>query len=211
MRSTDVYVRYVRVQGVSDAKAELRRALIERRRALDPEAIASASRSLTAHVLATDEWRDATCIAAFVGVRAEPDTTALIDAAWQAGKALWLPRVQGDAITFVHTRSRDRWITAGFGLREPGPDEGDTRSLADLAPHLVLVPGLAFSRSGARIGFGKAYYDRALAPVRARADVFRMGVCFAAFLDPTEGPIPTAPHDVPMHAVATEHAIVRTV
>jgi 5-formyltetrahydrofolate cyclo-ligase len=198
------------VHGVNEAKAALRRALIRRRGALEPDAITTASRSITDHVLASDAWRAASDVAAFVGVRAEPDTAAVIDAAWQSGKALWLPRVQGDVIVFVRTTGRARWITAGFGLREPGPDEGDARTLVDIAPQLVLVPGLAFSRSGARLGFGKAYYDRALAPVRDRAGIVRMGVCFAAFLDPIEGPIPMAAHDVPMHAVATEHGIVRT-
>ena len=34
-----------------------------------------------------------------------------------------------------------------------------------------------------------------------------MGLCFAAFLDPPEGPIPMDDHDVPMHQVATELGI----
>lgn len=190
------------------ARIALRRALIERRRALDPATISTASRSLTDHILATDAWRNAGTIAAFVGVRGEPDTTALIDAAWQSGKSVWLPRVLGDAIAFVQTTSRDRWITAGFGLREPAPDEGEPRSIADIVPEVVLVPGLAFSSTGARIGFGRAYYDRALAGVRDRRDILRMGICFAAFLDPIEGPIPMATHDVAVHAVATERGIV---
>jgi 5-formyltetrahydrofolate cyclo-ligase len=190
-------------------RASLRRALLDRRGALDPTHIVAASRALTDHLLATDAWRDATAIAAFVGVRGEPDTTAILDAAWSSGKRVWLPRVLDDTIAFVHTRGRDRLVAARFGLLEPGPTEGDPHSLADVAPALVLVPGLGFSRTGARIGFGRAYYDRALAPIRERADIVRMGICFAAFLDPIEGPIPMADHDVPMHAIATELGLVR--
>lgn len=189
-------------------RSALRRALIERRRSVEPIAIATASLALANHLIASDAWRNARTIAAFVGVRGEPDTAALIDAAWQSGKAVWVPRVQADAMAFVQTHSRDRWITAGFGLREPAPDEREPRSIADIAPDLVLVPGLAFSSAGARIGFGRAYYDRALAEVRDRRDIVRMGVCFAAFLDPIEGRIPMATHDVEMHAVATERGIV---
>ena len=59
-----------------------------------------------------------------------------------------------------------------------------------------------------RIGFGPGHYDRLLESVAATARPVRMGVCFADFLDPVEGPIPAEPHDVPMHMVATETGVV---
>jgi 5-formyltetrahydrofolate cyclo-ligase len=36
-----------------------------------------------------------------------------------------------------------------------------------------------------------------------------MGLCFASFLDPSEGPIPTAHHDVPMHWIVTEAGAIQ--
>jgi 5-formyltetrahydrofolate cyclo-ligase len=154
-------------------------------------------------------------VAAFVGVGGEPDTRGLLAAALEQGRRLWLPRVlrgaAGESV-LVEVTDLDGLAPAGFGLLEPAPREGERTMgpiTSDVPLDLVLVPGLAFARSGARIGFGAGHYDRLLAPV-ARAQVpVRMGVCLAAFLDPVEGPIPTEPHDVTMQWVATEAGVVR--
>ena len=65
----------------------------------------------------------------------------------------------------------------------------------------------AFSSAGARLGFGKGHYDRALAPVRDRAAPRRVGVCLRDALDP-DGGVPSGPLDVPMHAIATEAGVI---
>jgi 5-formyltetrahydrofolate cyclo-ligase len=158
-------------------------------------------------VRASKAWRDAGVVAAFYGVRREPHTAPLIDAAIAEGKELWLPAVQGHALAFARVRAIDELVAAGFGLREPVP-AADARSLGALAPSLVLVPGLGFAKSGARIGFGRGHYDRALAPLWRRRECVRMGVCFASFVDPPEGVIPMDAHDVPMHQLATELGII---
>lgn len=181
---------------------ELRRGLRARRAALSVDAVARDGAALCAHVLASDAWASAAVVSAFVGVRGEPPTDALLEAAWAQGKTLVLPRVRGDDLEFVHVRGRDGLAPARFGLVEPR--DPDARPLVAFAPSLVLVPGLAFGGRGERIGFGRGYYDRALAPLARRDDVRRVGICFASFLDPVEGPIPMATHDVPMHAVVTE-------
>jgi 5-formyltetrahydrofolate cyclo-ligase len=184
------------------ARDELRRRLRARRAELPADAIADAGARLVAHVLGSDDWRRASAVAAFVGVRGEPPTAALLEAAWRQGKTLLLPRVRGDDLELVAVRGSDELGPGGFGLVEPRGQ--DAWPLAAFAPSLVLVPGLGFGRRGERIGFGRGFYDRALAPLRDRTDVRRVGVAFAAFVDPQEGPIPMAPHDVPMHAIVTE-------
>lgn len=185
-----------------DSRATLRRRLRERRAALPVEVVERDGALLCAAVIASAPWQAARSIAAFVGVRGEPPTRALLEAAWAAGKSLVLPRVRGDALEFVEVRGLDDLGAGGFGLVEP--TSASSQPLAAFAPALVLVPGLAFGSRGERIGFGRAYYDRALAPLRDRSDVRRVGVCFASFFDPEEGTIPMAAHDVPMHAVITE-------
>ena len=69
--------------------------------------------------------------------------------------------------------------------REKGPEHFD----------FVLVPGVAFSPSGYRLGRGKGYYDKFLSKY---SNLFTVGVCFREqfFLD-----IPREPHDVPMNKV----------
>ena len=190
-----------------DDRIALRAALLQRRRALSDDEVERASRALVEHVRSASAWRNAGVVAAFYGVRREPHTAPLLDAAIAEGKELWLPAVQGHGLAFARVHSIDELVAAGFGLREPVVPAG-APSLGALAPALVLVPGLGFAKSGARIGFGRGHYDRALAPLRARDECVRMGVCFASFVDPPEGVIPMDDHDVPMHQLATERGII---
>lgn len=193
---------------IREHKRELRARLRAARDALAPERVTAWSAAITTHVRQAAAWRDADAIAGFVGVRGEPQTHALLEHALAAGKALWLPRVLGPtALGFVRVRSLDVLAPSGFGLLEPPLDpDAPPVALAETDVDLVLVPGLAFTRDGARLGFGRGYYDRALAPLAARPSPLRLGVCFADFLD--REPLPTDELDIRVHAIATEHGII---
>lgn len=160
-------------------------------------------------MLADPRWGVARSVAAFVGVGGEPDTGSLLQAALDYGKELWLPRVvRGQPmLSFVRVGDLATLAPAAFALLEPVPRDGE-QTLRDLSClDLALVPGVGFSWAGERLGFGRGYYDRALAGCAGDPPPVRMGLCFAAFVT-TPGGIPTAPHDVPMHALATEDGIV---
>lgn len=189
-------------------KRPIREVLRAQRAAQDAALLACRDAELTAAILASPQWYHAPVVAAFVGVHGEPDTTALLDAGWAAGKAVWLPRLYGDTLQFVATTDRSQLVATQRGTYEPTLGRSPPKVLADLAPAIVLLPGLGFGRDGARIGDGRGYYDRALAPLRDRTDVWRLGLCHALFLDPPQGPIPMAVYDVPVHAVATEYGII---
>jgi len=177
--------------------------------------VAAASAALTAALLAHPVWRAARSLAAFVGVRGEPDTRPLLDAALAEGRTLWLPRVlhgPSGLSVLVAVTDLATLAPAPFELLEPSPhpDEITLPSFTAASPiDLVLVPGLAFTRTGVRLGFGAGHYDRLLAAVMHDPTPVRVGLCFSTFLDPPEGPIPSAAHDVPMHWIATEHGMLR--
>ncbi len=195
-------------------KVELRAALQQRRRQRDPEAIAAQSAALLGHLLRHPLWQQARGISAFVGVHGEPDTWGLLAATLAERKRLWLPRMVGKPaqIAFVPVEDLRELAPAGFGLLEP-PESAGKESLstptAAAGIDLVLVPGLGFGRDGARLGFGKGHYDRALAPVRDLPAPLRIGLCLDGDLDPAEGRIPKEPFDVPMHWIATPDGLHR--
>lgn len=187
------------------SKAELRQDALSRRRARVPDDIAARSARLAGHLLAHPCWRQAASVAAFVGVGGEPDTRPLLQAALDAGKRLWLPRMVGPAprrAEFVAVADLADLAPAPFGLLEPRT--GPARELGDLDLDLVLVPGLVFTRAGARLGFGKGHYDRALAPLRDRPRPLRLGVCFT---DDLVDELPMEPHDVPLHGLAADDGL----
>ncbi|MDC0717382.1 5-formyltetrahydrofolate cyclo-ligase [Nannocystis bainbridge] len=183
-------------------KADIRAHSAARRRERGPEDVAARSAELCAHVLGEARWRAATSVAAFVGVKGEPDTRPLLIAALAAGKRLWLPRMAGPRrqnLEFVAVTDLAALAPASFGLLEPRDGPGVT--LADADVDLVLMPGLAFTRAGVRLGYGKGHYDGATAPLRSASRPVRVGLCFADELVET---LPVEPHDVGVHALATE-------
>jgi len=71
-------------------------------------------------------------------------------------------------------------------------------------PDVVVVPGLAFTKTGDRLGQGGGWYDRFLAQVRA--DCTTIGVCFAEQIVDT---LPVEAHDITMDHVVTDQGVVR--
>jgi 5-formyltetrahydrofolate cyclo-ligase len=188
-------------------KAALRRALLERRAAIDSDLRWRWSAQISAAITASELWKSARTVAAFVGARGEPDTRPILKKTLAARKGLYLPRVVSDTeIDFARVADLSTLVEGKFKLTEPSPVV--TSVPLDLAePELILVPGLAFGSDGSRIGYGRGYYDRVLGkPGGSGASM--VGVCFASFLDPVEGAIPTQAHDVRMTHVVTDAGIV---
>jgi 5-formyltetrahydrofolate cyclo-ligase len=189
-------------------KQRLRKALLDQRAALSRDELIVRSAALTAHVVAHPLWQEARGIAAFVGVlRGEIDTLPLLERTIAAGKQLWLPRLTMPGhMAFWPCDDLSKLETGRMGLREPPCiGEGVPMPGPEHGVDLILVPGLAFSRDGARIGFGAGHYDRmfAVAPTRA----VKCGVSLIDFVDPPDGPIPMREHDVKMDYLATDAGV----
>jgi 5-formyltetrahydrofolate cyclo-ligase len=133
-------------------KAELRRQLVARRRALSASEIAAARSAVAGHVLAQVASRPwVTCVAAYQPLRTEPGSTELLDGLRTAGIRLLLPVTMTD-------NDLD-WTEFGTPLGVS----------AIAAADLILVPALAVDARGNRLGRGGGSYDRAL--LRARSQV----------------------------------------
>lgn len=144
---------------------------------------------LWAKVAEMDEYRRASSVMAFVGFKGEPETDPLFARLAVDGKRLLLPRVEPSGI--VVADGSTPWMASKFGVQEPtGPALG-----VDVID-LVIVPGLAFTPAGDRLGYGQGYYDRLLPTVAAPT----VGVCFE---DQLVDEMPVAAHDVRVGAVVS--------
>ena len=155
-----------------------------------------AGRRLAEVVLARPEVRRAATVAAYVSVGPEPGTGALLDGLAAAGKRVILPIVlPGLDLDWGTWRGPTSLAPARYGLLEPVDSLGvDAIGTADV----VLVPGLAVSDHGARLGQGGGCYDRALARVPVGTPV----VCLL-YDDETGVDVPVDGHDRPVTAAAT--------
>lgn len=184
---------------LAEAKRRLRAALAQRPKLSKLER-SRRSAALTQRLVHSESWRNASSVAAFVGIGHEPDTAPLLRAAIAQGKSLWLPRVVGDELRWAQVDNLDTLVAGRFGLIEP------TLDITQPGPppvSLVLVPGLAFAPGGARIGWGRGYYDRMLAALPAR-EAPRIGLCFDDRYDPPQGEVPMGPHDARIESVVTD-------
>lgn len=97
------------------------------------------------------------------------------------------------------TRSLLVWCAATGRLAAvPESDVGPTW------PDVVVVPGLAFTVAGDRLGQGGGWYDRFLSKVRP--DCVSIGVCFSEQLVDA---VPVEPHDVAVDHVVTDRGVAR--
>lgn len=84
-----------------------------------------------------------------------------------------------------------------YGIPQP------TGELAPL-PDIILVPTLGYTRQGDRIGYGKGYYDRTLAAMKAQNHPYvSIGIAWATGDLSNELHTP-APHDVRLDSILTD-------
>lgn len=183
-------------------KRSLRSQMLSQRRALSHDSWSASSRAAQLNLLALDEYARAECVALYAPAHNETDTGLILAAAFQAGKRVLYPAVCGHHMVFRRVEHVDALQEGAFGILEPcqtGPDHQ-----ADEAD-LIVVPGVAFDRSGHRIGYGKGFYDRFLQHPGRRAHL--VGLCHDFQL--TDGAFPADSHDIPMEIIVTDARILR--
>lgn len=179
------------------AKSALRRSLRDRRTALDPTVRARASAEACAHVRRhRAPRREDRAWALFASLPDEVDASSLASLLESLGLTTLYPRVEGGEIGFVPS-SLAALVPGHFGVREP---RGAPIPLAEAA--VVIVPGLGFDDTGGRLGYGRGYYDRALAEARRapRPPLF-VGLGLELQRVPS---IPMGPGDQRLDALVTE-------
>ncbi|WP_245156063.1 5-formyltetrahydrofolate cyclo-ligase [Nocardioides sp. 503] len=189
--------------GTGLAKVALRDQVTTARHRLSPAEIGRSARAVAARLMATEEVRRAAGVAAYVGVGSEPGTGPLLAALHEAGTRVLLPVLlpDGDLDWAVHTGD-DGLVRARYGLLEPAGPRLGVEAVA--TPDVVLVPGLAVSGRGLRLGRGGGSYDRALA--RVPVGTFTCVLLHDGELDRD---VPAEPHDRAVTAAVTPSTLVR--
>ena len=160
--------------GEQETKQVVRHAIRELRRVLPDQPARSIALWLA--VTGLPEVRAATHVLAFESVAGEPDSGPFVAWCHEMGKRVTVPASEHDAEV------------------PADPDVFD----------LVLVPGVAFTERGDRLGRGGGWYDR-LIP-RLRPGCATVGVAFDIQVLPE---LPVEPHDARVSVVVTETRTLR--
>lgn len=177
-------------------KAELRRLMRARLRTLGAARDAH-SAAICAAIAQHPAYAAARVVAVFDPLPSEP----AVDLLWQiAPRRFVYPRILGEGLELVEVRSAEELEHAAERkFREPRAGGASAIGLSEV--DVILVPGVAFTRAGQRLGRGGGYYDRLLANLPART--VRLGVCFETQIVPE---LPAEAHDMRVAAVVTERA-----
>jgi len=190
---------------VAARKAMCRAQLVAARTGLGADYQYEAARAARDRVLDALAPAPGAIVAGYVPIRGEMDPMPLLEALAARGHALALPVTPPpDADPILVFRL---WNGNPVTL-EPGPfrTRQPPASAPTVVPDWLLVPLVGFDRSGARLGYGAGYYDRALAGSRTTA----VGLAFACQEVTGEtAPLPVEPHDIPLSAIATEREVIR--
>ena len=184
---------------MDETKASIRRVMRRRRRALTPSEVAASGAAVAAAVLASDAYRAAPLLLAYVDDDNEVPTGALIASAHAAGKRVFLPRLDGERMTFAEHRPGDVLQPGAFGIPTP---QGDPADAEVVAAATAFVPVVAWDDAGGRIGRGGGHYDRAFAgSARPRCLV---GLAYAFQQLPH---VPRDPWDLRLDCVVSERGV----
>jgi len=183
-------------------KKTIRRGLLAARRALPPGEATANSAAICARVETLPEFEAARAILTYVASKDnEVDTKPLVERLLGGPRPVLVPATLGKGqMVWSRLESMDELEPSAFGVLEPRPE--CRRDTPPPANSVVLVPGLAFTKAGWRIGYGGGYFDRFLAGFPGT----KIAVAYAMQLVPE---IPVAAHDVPMDVIVTEAGILR--
>ncbi|MDR0251039.1 MAG: 5-formyltetrahydrofolate cyclo-ligase [Burkholderiales bacterium] len=187
------------------AKQEIRRRVLALRDGLSADERTAHSRFIAQRIAALPSFVVARTVLLFHSFSSEWESTLLVQEALQSGKTVVLPRVlslQETSRRMVLQTIEDIGRDTAPGMRgilEPLPERP---VVSPEAIDWVLVPGVAFTPRGDRLGYGSGYYDRLLPQIPGY--VPRIAGAFDAQIVDM---LPTDSCDCPVDAVHTERRV----
>ncbi len=173
--------------------------MIAQRAGLDGETVAGLSGRIAERFSALEAYRECRRILFYLSFGNEVATDGLIASALAAGKAVYMPVVDGAKRSLDIVRIGDldpaSFRLNRFGIREPLLAAPEPLSEVELA----VVPGLAFDALGGRLGFGAGYYDGLLKGFAGRGGTVALAYEFQVI-----DRVPQGPGDVPVSVIVTE-------
>ena len=145
-----------------EEKLRLRKQIIEHMNSLSKERYTTLSEQIAFSLYAQKEWAEAKTIGITLSMENEVNTYPIIEKAWEEGKKVVVPKCNKEARTmsFRKISNFDQLETVYMNLREPIPALTEEVNADEI--DLQIVPGVAYTERGERIGYGGGYYDRYL-------------------------------------------------
>ena len=146
-------------------KQGIRKNILAQREQLPTEVRAAHSAAITERLLQLPEYQHADAVLGYMNFGAEYASELWVARVLAEDKRLALPKVNHhtDCLDLYWVDDLENQLAEGlWGIREPIVERCE-RLTVTYGVEFVLLPGVAFTRDGARLGYGKGYYDKLLA------------------------------------------------
>jgi len=185
-------------------KTELRKQMLQKRRALDKDFIKESEERFLQMINHFSSYQNAKTIMLYMDFQNEAPTRTLLKNALLKNKNIVLPLTDKNfKIIPYKLGGEEMLITSALGISEPNPLTCPVADPKEI--DVALIPGVVFDHMGNRIGFGKGCYDAFLPQLRS--DALKVGFSYDFQL--LKG-IPFEPRDIPMDFILTEKRIFKT-
>ena len=184
-----------------EEKRLIRRKALAARRGMTEDARAEASDKIQKLLFDMDEYLGARCVFPYASMDEEVHTENIILDLLGSGKTVCLPYIVGNsAMEAVRLKSMLDLEPGKYDILTVREDEKTIVEPEKI--DLVLVPGVAFTRSGDRLGMGGGYYDNFLkSAVKAR----RVALTYDCQIFET---LPMSDNDEKVDKIVTESGII---
>ena len=183
-------------------KSAVRSEIAEKRLSLSSPDVVHKSDKVSENAIHLDFLRQAKVIAAYLPIKNEVQTRKIIGWLWRFGKKVCVPVVKNSSMKFAELAIGSKMKENKFGIPEPVKKKFiDQKKVG-----AFLVPGVAFSPDGHRIGSGKGFYDRFFSGSKIKGK--KVGLAFDFQIVDSISP---EAHDVKMDYVVTESKVIKVV
>ena len=180
-------------------KEKIRKEILFKTRTFDETYLRVAQSAFFQKLVEMNEFQSARSIFIYLSINKEPDTRSIVSYALAQNKLVYVPKCTGKG-TMVAVRVDAGTVYRMNSMQIPEPVAGSETGTAS-EMDLCVIPCVAASPDGRRLGHGGGYYDRFL----AGSDTFKLCLCYEPNLSAC---IPTEKHDVLMDTILTEKRLI---
>ena len=194
----------IAITTIAPMKKRLRAEMKARLASIAPQDVLERTRAACRSLIDLPEYRDARVIMLYLPIPQEVDPAQVALHAWGQGKTVLAPKVDWSQrhMLAVQIHSMDDGVVRGkYGVPQPPPD-GPVYPVEEI--DLVIVPALAYDRTGGRLGRGGGFYDRFLSGLDVTAVT-----CGLAFTEQLVDQLPADRHDRPVDILVTDKEVLR--
>jgi 5-formyltetrahydrofolate cyclo-ligase len=182
-------------------KNSIRNEMKERLSGLSKPTYEDYSYKIAKNLYDQEDWIQAKVIGVTISKQPEVDTYQIIRRAWESGKVVVAPKChpKEKILTFHKITQFSQLESVFYGLLEPVIEK--TVEVKPYDIDLLMVPGLAYTREGYRLGFGGGYYDRYLPNFKGKT----ISLAFHFQVIPQ---FPIEKHDIPVSKLITNDEVI---